>query len=43
MEEHAFVIETMYQTKREHKAKHNIPPIMTIGIETRQEDSVNVL
>jgi hypothetical protein len=35
MEEHVFVIEAMYPTRREHIAKHNIPPIMMIGIETQ--------
>jgi hypothetical protein len=33
----------MYQTKKEHKVKHNIPPIMTIGTEILQIDWVNVL
>lgn len=31
MEEYAFAIETMYQTKREHKVEHNTPPIMMVG------------
>ncbi len=38
-----FVIETMYQTNKEHRAKHNIPLIMTIGTEILQIDWVNVL
>jgi hypothetical protein len=38
-----FVIEIMYPTKREHKTKHNIPPIMIVGIEAQHANSVNVL
>jgi hypothetical protein len=33
MDEHAFATETMYQTRKEHKVEHNIPPIMTSSIE----------
>ncbi len=33
----------MYQTKKEHGTKHNIPPIMMIGIEILQVDQVNIL
>jgi hypothetical protein len=43
MEEHAFIIEAMYQTRREHRVKHNIPPIMTISFEIQRAYSMNVL
>jgi hypothetical protein len=33
----------MYQTNKEHRAKHNIPPIMTIGTEIWQVGWLNVL
>jgi hypothetical protein len=38
LEEHTFAIEIMYQTKREHKVEHNIPPIITIGTKVQQVD-----
>ncbi len=43
MEKQTFVTETMYQTKKEHRVKHNSPPIMTIGTKIWQVDQVNVL
>jgi len=38
LEKQTFVTETMYQTKKKHITKHNIPPIMTISIEILQVD-----
>jgi hypothetical protein len=31
LEEHAFVIKIVYQTKREHRIKHSTLPIMMVG------------
>jgi hypothetical protein len=31
LEEHAFVTKVVYQTKREHRVKHNILPRMMVG------------
>ncbi len=43
LEEHAFAIEIMYQTKKEHRVEHNTPPIIIVGIKVQQVDWVNVL
>ncbi len=31
IEEHVFVTKVVYQTRREHKVKHNNLPIMMVG------------
>jgi hypothetical protein len=33
MDKHAFAIEAMYQTRKEHKVEHNIPIIMMVSTE----------
>jgi hypothetical protein len=43
LKEQAFVTKTLYQTKVEHRAKHNTLPIMTINIDIQQANQVNVL
>jgi hypothetical protein len=42
LEEQAFVIEVVYQTRMKNKNKHNIPPMMAINTEIQPADNVNV-
>jgi hypothetical protein len=38
LEEHAFAIEIVYQTKREHKVEHNTPPIIIVVTKVQEVD-----
>lgn len=38
LEEQAFITKVVYQTRVEHKIKHNTPPMMTVNIKIQQMD-----